>query len=125
MGMNNLKHLTIIFFIVFLGGCNGATDAEISINSNLKMHKTNPTTYSINYNSGQFLIEPVIEKVNWDQSYLIAKRNLPSHGSESDYWIIRLEDEEIYGPLSETNYLDMIKELNIDLELKAVKKIFN
>lgn len=122
--MNNLKYLLVAFFVVLLGGCNGSMDAEISINENLILNKTNPTTYSINYNDGQFLIEPVIEEVNWNQTYLIAKRNLPSYSSDPDYWIIGLEDEQIYGPLSETEYFNKIKELEIDLELKAVKKFF-
>lgn len=97
-------------------------DGEISINSNLKIGKTNTQTYSVNYaNGGQYLIEPTITEVNWNQSYLVAKRK---HENKFEYWIIELENEEIYGPLSEIGYSNMKKELNIDLELKPINEFF-
>mgnify|MGYP001229412961 CR=1 FL=1 len=120
--MNYFKFLPIIFLMFLLSGCNGVTDAEVSINSNLKIVKTNPQTYSVNYLDGEFLIEPVIEEVNWDQFHLIAKRKIRE--DKFEYWIIQLENVQIYGPLSETEYLNMIKDLNIDLELKPVDEFF-
>ena len=120
--MKKILFSTFFVCILLLSGCSGLMDAEISINTNLKIYKTNPQTYSVNYaNGGQFLIEPTISEVNWNHSYLVAKRK---HEGKFDYWIIELENEEIYGPLSEIGYSNMKKDLNIDIELKPIDDFF-
>ncbi|RND01193.1 DUF3997 domain-containing protein [Lysinibacillus halotolerans] len=113
--------MIMILLVVVLSGCNGATDYVIPINSNLEFGRTNPSTYSINYrDDGQFVIEPTISEVNWDDSYVIAKRE---HNSDVEYWIIDLKDEVNYGPLSKEAYLKRKEKMNIEMELKSVDDI--
>ncbi|WP_225230207.1 hypothetical protein [Ureibacillus galli] len=88
-----LTKMIMILLVVLLSGCNGATDYEIPINSNLEFGRTNPSTYSINYrDDGQFVIEPTISEVNYD-------------------------------PLSKEEYLKRKEKMNIEMELKSVEDI--
>lgn len=81
-----MKKYIFIFIILLISGCNGLSDDEVVINDEMKFIKTNPTTFSVNNSSGgTFIIEPTIEEINWDEEYLIAKRN---HRNEMEYYSI-------------------------------------
>lgn len=123
---------SLILFAIGLTGCAGLGDFDIEITPQLIFISINPSDRVIVDEIGSYVIEGTIKKINWDDSYVIAKQNVIDddfeESSEINYWIIDIKEKntyDVYGPLSKKEYLEKKKEFGIDLKLEDADTIKN
>ncbi|KOP70292.1 hypothetical protein AMS59_20965 [Lysinibacillus sp. FJAT-14745] len=109
-------------------GSHAFTDEEIEINGKFLLNKT--SAYSYNLTSTEepiFVLTPTIEEFNYDKKFIIARTTDESNVSKdkkSDYWIIDVKTNHIYGPMNKKDFFKEKVELSLELELKKVSKFF-
>ncbi|GAB0171923.1 DUF3997 domain-containing protein [Lysinibacillus sp. CTST325] len=110
-------------------GTHASTDAEMEINGKYLLNRTSAHSFNLTSIEEQvFVLKPTIEEFNYDKKFIIArttddKLNV-SKNKKSDYWIIDMKTNQVYGPMNKENFFKKKVELSLELDLKDTSKFF-
>lgn len=141
----NMKNISRLLFIgmisLLLYGCAGAGDYDISLPGEYSLIRSSAHNITINKKQGEdvwgeALIPAKITELNYNNQYILAKqlglkRKYPDNAnntyeipdeSKVTYWILQVDNGNVYGPLTENEFTNMKNKLSIpaDMVLKSV-----
>lgn len=140
--MNRIKLtiLTLIIIVCFgFVGCfgPGSGDYSYNISKDYKVYSAG-TTLIVKENEGEFNPETTIPSdiklVGWNDKFIcVMQKNQESHiengivnvieDDTENYWIINIENDEVYGPMIKDEYNNKKIELGIEkIKLKSPDK---
>lgn len=139
--MNRIyKCLSIILVSILLYGCAGASDYNVELSGNYSLIRSSAHMVTVNeqFDEGMWhspVIPEKITEIGWNNEYILAKQlglKLRSPDDPDDkyqipdeskvyYWILRVEDDSTFGPLSEAEFDKKKDELGIPKDLKLKK----
>ncbi|MFE3575511.1 DUF3997 domain-containing protein [Lysinibacillus sp. NPDC059133] len=109
-------------------GTHASTDGEVEINDTYLLNRTSAHSYNLtSTEASNFVLKPTIEEFNYDKKDIIARTTDELHVSEdkkSEYWIIDVKTNQLYGPMNKKDFFKKKEELFLELELKKVSKFF-
>ncbi len=135
------KFLLIVIFSGLLYGCSGAGDYGTSLPDGYSLLRSSANMVTINKQEGEgvwgdALIPPKITELTWNNDYILAKQlglklNNPKDPNDTykipdeskvNYWILQINGDNIYGPLTDSEFVQKKKELSIpsNIILKSV-----
>ncbi|WP_027964050.1 DUF3997 domain-containing protein [Halalkalibacillus halophilus] len=121
-----IKRLSIILicFSIFLAGCPGVNDYTIDLPGELQLVRSNPQNIGISVPIGEKefpatnIVPSKVVELDWDDTHLFAKQQL--NEGEYRYWIIKIQDEEVTGPLGLGEFNSVIRGLNTEVNFKSL-----
>lgn len=136
----DMRKLLIPIVIVLVGltlfGCAGAGDYDIELSGGYSLIRSSAHQVTINKRQSETswesaVIPTKIVEIAWDDKYILAKqvglkRRNPKDSKDTyeipdeskvSYWILEVKDGNIYGPLTDKDFDEKKKELNISKEM--------
>lgn len=127
-----LKCLLIISLSMILYGCAGAGDFDIDLSGGYSLIRSSAHMVTINKREseaiwGEAIIPAKVIELAWNDNYILAKREglklrnpdnpddryeIPDE-SKIDYWILDVENGEVYGKLNEQDFIKKKNELGV------------
>lgn len=132
MGIYMRKEQLFLFLLIasllFSSGCAGAADYDIDLPGNYSILRTSAHHVTIAPKTsengwGANIVPAEVIEVGWNAEYIIAKQI--KGGKNYYFWIIRLNDEKVTGPLNDSELISKKEEygINKDIILKKVQDL--
>ncbi|GAA0739153.1 DUF3997 domain-containing protein [Clostridium oceanicum] len=139
------KIMIITLISLLFYGCAGLGDFEIKLSKGYVLSRSSANMVTINKKEdgnslSQTIIPEKVDKVSWNDKYILVKRinvekentssnkknrDKASHEPESDYWIIKVDNGNLYPSPTYEEFLEKRKELCVpnNLKLKKVSEL--
>lgn len=133
------KCLSIMLLSLLLYGCAGEGDYDVELPNNYSLIRSSSHSISVKKQTGEgeWESDTIPEKVTeiaWNNEYILAKQlglkvkdpdvsaeyKIPDE-SKVYYWILKVEDDSVFGPLSEEEFDKKKDELGVPKDLKLKK----
>lgn len=118
-----MKKIVLLFFMVLFVSCHGdfveLSDKYVYCEYTIaKSPSKSKWTSDGKYIPYTVVIDQKVTNFSHDDDYIIAHRiGYRNYEKLHDYWIIRLADDKIWGPLSKDSFDIMCKEQNVQISL--------
>jgi hypothetical protein len=123
-GMNHyLIQLLIIIQVFFLSSCAGTGDWSYSnLPSDYEIWKLNPNEIAlvnrVSDTSANEIVGSYVSEIAWNDNFILAQQQSDSNNSSltTSFYIVDVNSEEVYGPLSEVEFHKLVKQMQIMLK---------
>lgn len=106
-----------------LSSCAGLGDWEYTnLPGNYEIWRTSAHRIALVYRNGEYTADSVVDsyvsEIAWNETFILAKQKPEEDSPDSDisFYAISVSSSDMYGPLTQTEFNDLIKSMRIALD---------